>query len=121
VLRAVIGAPVLVGLFDADAAVGGAAVVTCEANASPLLTSLIRQLEARGVRAERLRAKVFGGVALPDADAAAAARTVDAVRATLASVNVPIAAARVGGGAPLEILFHTDTGRALVRETRGDA
>jgi chemotaxis protein methyltransferase CheR len=122
--RAIVGAQVLVGLFDADAAVGGAAIVSSDANASSLLTSLLRQLEARGARTERLRAKVFGGAALPNADAAdaaAAARTVDAVREALASLNVPIAAARTGGHASLEIIFHPDTGRALVRETRGDA
>jgi len=47
---------------------------------------------------------------------AAAARTVEAIRAFLTSVDVPIAAERIGGAAPLEILFHTDSGRALVRE-----
>jgi chemotaxis protein methyltransferase CheR len=125
--HAVIGAQVLVCLFDADAAVGGATLVPCDAtsNAASLVTSLMRQFEARGARAERLRAKVFGGAALPvagtadvaaPADAAAAARTVDAVHAALVSLNVPVVAARTGGSVPLEIIFHTDTGRALVRE-----
>jgi chemotaxis receptor (MCP) glutamine deamidase CheD len=113
---------VLVALFDAEAACGGAAVVSRDEDAERMIGSLMRQLEERGASSARLRAKIFGGAALAGADgdeagrAGRAARLVEAVHASLDTLHVPIAAGRTCGHAPLEIMYHTDTGRALARE-----
>lgn len=128
VVRTILGSCVAVCLFDPESKVGGmnhfllsegepddARATRYGAQA---MAALLRELEAcSGVRS-RLRAKLFGAArvlsGLPLGDAAAQ-ENVRFVREFLRREGIPIAAERLGGEAPLCLLFETHTGRAFVR------
>jgi chemotaxis receptor (MCP) glutamine deamidase CheD len=82
------------------------------------MATLLRELEAHSAVRSRLRAKLFGaarvlsGLALGEA---AAEENVRFVRELLQRADIPIVAERLGGEAPLCLLFEPHTGRAFVR------
>lgn len=84
---------------------------------------LINDLLKMGADRRRLQAKVFGAAhVLSDAGLSpdVPRRNARFVKEFLQAEGIPIASSRLGGSAPVEVIFHTDTGRALVRAL-GDA
>jgi chemotaxis protein CheD len=80
---------------------------------------LVRDLERLGSRREHLVAKVFGGAsvleAFRDARDHLGAKNVDLARRILGAHAIPIVAEDVMGARGRKLVFHTDSGIALVR------
>lgn len=84
---------------------------------------LINDLLKLGADRRRLQAKVFGAAhVLSDAGLSpdVPRRNAGFVKEFLQAENIPIVSSRLGGSAPVEVIFTTDTGKALVRAL-GDA
>lgn len=84
---------------------------------------LINDLLKMGADRRRLQAKVFGAAhVLSDAGLSPDVPRKNArfIKEFLEAENIPIASSRLGGSAPVEVIFTTDTGKALVRAL-GDA
>jgi chemotaxis protein CheD len=85
---------------------------------------LIGEIQKRGGDRSRLEAKIFGGGHV--LDIAASQETVPQqnirfIRAFLADEGIGIAAQDLGGREARQIVFHTDTGTALLRRLGGAA
>jgi chemotaxis protein CheD len=81
--------------------------------------SLIDRMVALGGQKQNLQAKVFGGACTVDAfhDRAdrLGAKNADLALRTLRQEGIPVVADDVGGRRGRKVIFHTDTGVALVR------
>jgi chemotaxis protein CheD len=80
---------------------------------------LIDQLVGLGSQKRNLQAKMFGGACVIEAFRGRGRhlgeKNIDAARAVLAENGIPIVAEDVGGHRGRKLIFHTDTGTALVR------
>ncbi|MBK8004596.1 MAG: hypothetical protein IPK12_11845 [Gemmatimonadetes bacterium] len=79
---------------------------------------LINKVMGLGGERRRLEAKAFGGANVLSAFAgerSVADANVAFIRKFLATEGIPLVAERLGGTEPLEVRFHTATGRAQVR------
>ena len=81
--------------------------------------SLIDKVLALGGQKENLQAKVFGGACVLDAFHGRAehlgTKNADLALRTLRQEGIPVVADDVGGRRGRKVIFHTDTGLALVR------
>ena len=81
--------------------------------------SLIDKMLALGGQKQNLQAKVFGGACVIDAFQARedhlGAKNADLALETLRQEGIPVVADDVGGRRGRKVIFHTDTGVALVR------
>jgi chemotaxis protein methyltransferase CheR len=130
VMHTLLGSCVAVALFDPEARAGGLnhfllpeappadAVEPSTRYGDRAMAALLDALLQAGGERGRLRAKLFGGASLGAGEIAEtiAARNIACARGFLEREGIPIVAERVGGEAPIELLFHTDSGRARVRE-----
>jgi len=85
---------------------------------------LLAEIERLGCARADLRAKVFGGAAvLPVGEQGdtVGALNVGAALQALNAHNIPVVARRTGGQRGLFLRFHTELGRVMVRELRGEA
>jgi len=89
--------------------------------ASGAITALLNKLLLLGARKDRLQAKIFGGACVLDAfrakgtDRHLGAKNVDIAKQLLGQEGLPIVAEDVGGTRGRKLIFHTDSGTALVR------
>jgi chemotaxis protein CheD len=125
----VLGSCVAVCLWDLRLRIGGAnhfllPYLADGESASPrygnvAIERLMRDLESLGSRPEDLVAKVFGGAAVLEAfrdeRAHLGAKNVDLARRILNAHAIPIVAEDVVGVRGRKLIFHTDSGIALVR------
>jgi chemotaxis protein methyltransferase CheR len=130
VMHTLLGSCVAVALFDPEARAGGLnhfllpeappadAVEPSTRYGDRAMAALLDALLQAGGERARLRAKLFGGASLGAGEIAEtiAARNIACARGFLEREGIPIVAERVGGEAPIELLFHADSGRARVRE-----
>lgn len=83
---------------------------------------LINAIMHKGGERRRLRAKIFGAahvLAQVSYAGSAPQRNAAFLKQFLEREQIPIVATRLGGSAPLEVVFHTHDGRALVRPVGG--
>ncbi len=125
----VLGSCVAVCLWDRRLRIGGAnhfllPYLADGASASPrygnvAIERLIGDLEHLGSRTEDLASKVFGGAsvleAFRDERAHLGTKNVDLARRILGAHAIPIVAEDVMGVRGRKLVFHTDSGIALVR------
>jgi len=125
----VLGSCVAVCLWDRRLRIGGAnhfllPYLADGATASPrygnvAIERLIRDLERLGSRTEDLASKVFGGAsvleAFRDERAHLGTKNVELARRILDAHAIPIVAEDVMGVRGRKLVFHTDSGIALVR------
>jgi chemotaxis protein CheD len=125
----VLGSCVAVCLWDRRLRIGGAnhfllPYLADGATASPrygnvAIERLIRDLERLGSRTEDVASKVFGGAsvleAFRDERAHLGTKNVDLARRILGAHAIPIVAEDVMGARGRKLVFHTDSGIALVR------
>jgi chemotaxis protein methyltransferase CheR len=130
VIHTLLGSCVAVALFDPEAHAGGLnhfllpqappvdAVEPSTRYGDRAMAVLLEEVLRAGGERGRLRAKLFGGAPLGAGTVAeaVAARNIACARGFLEREGIPIIAERVGGDAPIELLFHVDSGRARVRE-----
>jgi chemotaxis protein methyltransferase CheR len=132
-LRTVLGSCVCACLFDPVAKVGGINHFMLpdglEDQNMPTrfgvnaMEVLINDLLKLGADRRRLQAKVFGAAhVLSDMGLSPDVPRKNArfVKEFLENENIPIASSRLGGSAPVEVIFTSDTGKAMVRAL-GDA
>jgi chemotaxis protein CheD len=81
--------------------------------------SLIDRMLAFGGQEQSLQAKVFGGACVVDAfqgrGAPLGTKNADLALRVLRQEGIPVVAEDVGGRRGRKVIFHTDTGVALVR------
>jgi len=81
--------------------------------------SLIEKMLALGVQKQNLQAKVFGGACVIDAFHGRGnhlgTKNSELAREALRQEGIPVVADDVGGRRGRKVIFHTDTGVALVR------
>lgn len=129
----ILGSCVAVCIWDPINAIGGATHYLLptwdgRGTSSPrygnvAISSLLQKLADAGADREQLRAKVFGGGCLFGIMRDRGAnkdhlgnRNVEIAREILAKGRIPVVASDVGGDRGKRIIFHTDTGEALVKE-----
>lgn len=88
--------------------------------ADTALPTLLERLAALGSRAERLEAKVFGGACVLDAfqgrpEGRLGERNVEVALAFLKGLKIPVVSQDTGGSRGRKLIFHTDSGLALIR------
>ncbi len=133
-VRTVLGSCVSACLWDPLAKVGGMNhILLPEAPAGEEHSSrygvramelLINAILRKGGDRARLRAKLFGAAhVLAQASHAGSApqRNAAFVEQFLERERIPIDATRLGGSSPLEVVFHTHDGGAIVRPISGSA
>ncbi|MCC7012243.1 MAG: hypothetical protein IT454_06770 [Planctomycetes bacterium] len=79
---------------------------------------LINALMRLGAERRRLRAKVFGAAHVLGAlsrTASVPEKNAEFIKGFLERESIPIVGQRLGGTLPLEVVFHTHTGKAFVR------
>jgi chemotaxis receptor (MCP) glutamine deamidase CheD len=134
VIRTILGSCVAVCLFDPESKVGGMNHFmlpegeTGDAQSTrygaQAMDALLRELEACSAQRSRLRAKLFGGACVIPGlrlGEVAAVENARFVHEFLERHGIPIAAERLGGEAPMCLLFETHTGRAFVQWHRQEA
>jgi chemotaxis protein methyltransferase CheR len=126
-LRTLLGSCVAACLHDPVARVGGMNHFLLpdsgDADASTrygvnAMEMLINDMLKLGADRRRFQAKVFGAAhVLVDAGLSADVprKNAEFVKRFLAREGIPLVSSRLGGSAPVEVLFETDTGRALAR------
>jgi chemotaxis protein methyltransferase CheR len=132
-LRTVLGSCVCACLFDPIARLGGINHFMLpdgleDANMPTrfgvnAMEVLINDLLKLGADRRRLQAKVFGAAHVLSGTGLAPdvpRRNAMFVKEFLETEGIPIASSRLGGSAPVEVVFTSDTGKAMVR-TLGDA
>ena len=83
------------------------------------IARLIEEMRALGCAPSDLRAKLFGGawiLAAPLRPDHVGAMNVQVARAELSRAGIPIMAEDVGGDRGRKIVFHTESGIALVKK-----
>jgi chemotaxis protein CheD len=132
VITTILGSCVSVCLFEPGGKVGGANhfLLPELRNGEPASTryapgaidALVTQLVSLGARRARLSAKLFGGAnvlhAFQDGARHIGAANVEAARAALAVLRIPIEAEDVGGTRGRKLMFSTHDGAAWVRVLR---
>ncbi len=88
------------------------------------LTLMLEQMLERGASRERLQAKVVGGANMfaslsPSGDGGVGARNIQAARAALEQLEIPLLAEDVGGHHGRTVEFDLASGEARVRSVRG--
>ena len=80
---------------------------------------LLERMASLGCRPSRIQAKIFGGANRLEMKSAGVAglgqQNVDAARALLAELKIPILAQDVGGTAARKLIFQTDDGVCLLK------
>lgn len=128
-ITTILGSCVSVCLFDERRGIGGACHFQLPLRAGDAhrsarfgnvaLELLVEGLVAEGSRRAGLQAKVFGGACVLDAFRGRAdhlgAQNVDVALSLLDAWKLPVVGRDVGGRRGRKLLFHTDTGVALVR------
>ena len=133
VLRTVLGSCICACVYDPVARIGGINHFMLpdgvDERAMPTrfgvnaMEVLINDLLKLGADRRRLQAKVFGAAhVLSDAGLSADVPRTNArfVKEFLGNESIPIVSSRLGGSAPVEVVFTTDSGKAMVRAL-GDA
>ena len=133
ILRTVLGSCICACIYDPVAKIGGINHFMLpdgleDANLPTrfgvnAMEVLINDLLKLGADRRRLQAKVFGAAhVLSDAGLSADVPRTNArfVKEFLGNESIPIVSSRLGGSAPVEVVFTTDTGKAMVRAL-GDA
>jgi len=129
VISTLLGSCVAVCLWDPVAKAGGIThylLPECGADQNPLarfgnvaISLLVEKLIVRGVKLDRLNAKIFGGASLMPLAANpldhVGARNVDIARRLIKDLGVPVVGENTGGTRGRRLLFFTDNGRALLR------
>jgi chemotaxis protein CheD len=125
----ILGSCVAVCLWDRPQRLGGANHfllphgTDCGNNAARFgnvaVDRLIAELVGLGSRKAHLQAKIFGGAAVIEAfrggEEHLGAKNVSVARDLLRRQGIPIVAEDVGGHRGRKVIFHTDSGIALVR------
>ncbi|HYL86443.1 MAG TPA: chemotaxis protein CheD [Candidatus Angelobacter sp.] len=129
----ILGSCVAVCLWDSISGIGGATHYllpswdgrgTSSARyGNVAISALLQKLADAGARHDQLRAKVFGGGCLFDSmrDSRVSqdhlgGRNVEIAKDMLTKERIPIISSEVGGERGKRIIFHTDTGEAIVKE-----
>ena len=126
VLAAVLGSCVAVCLHDPFISAGGMNHILLPGRSRDerstrfgqyAMEVLINELMKEGADRRRLVAKAFGGANVLRGLTMSAIGSDNAtfVREFLSAERIPLVAERLGGNHPIEVRFHTDTGKARVR------
>ncbi len=134
VVRTLLGSCVAACLWDPIARVGGMNHILLptapggEEHSSRFgvhaMELLINAVMQRGGERRRLRAKAFGAahvLSQISLSGSASERNAAFVKQFLERESIPLIGARLGGNAPLEVLFQTHDGKAFVRPVPGNA
>lgn len=130
VVRTLLGSCVAACLYDPVAQVGGMNhFMLPDGESQPGADSarfgvhamevLVNEIMKLGGDRRRLQAKVFGGADVVDSlrsSSGVGQRNSEFVRTFLRTEGITLVGERLGGRSPLEVRFHTGTGKALVRE-----
>lgn len=130
-LRTTLGSCVGIALYCERKGVGGLAhvllghpqpgkIVNKGKYARPAVQGLVQDLQREGVAAEDLRARIFGGASMFEAQNSSflqniGAGNVSAVKEALQELHIPLLIEDVGGTAGRTITFFLDDGRILLR------
>lgn len=129
-LETLLGSCIAVCLHDPVVGIGGmnhillpgrCAIDTDSRCAAQAIDFLLGEVVALGADPRRLAAKVFGAANVIAALQSPTIGDLNAmfIREYLAAKKVPIVARRLGGNHAVQVLFRTDTGRAVVRSVDG--
>lgn len=130
-LRTTLGSCVGVALYAERKGVGGLAhvllghpqpgkIVNKGKYARPAVQGLVQDLQREGVQTEELRARIFGGASMFEAQTSSflqniGANNVIAVKEVLAELKIPILFEDTGGSVGRTVTFFLDDGRILLR------
>ncbi|MDB4907516.1 MAG: hypothetical protein JWO05_2300 [Gemmatimonadetes bacterium] len=130
-----LGSCVAIVLYDADAAVGGLAHILLPDAAlardagnpakfpSTVVPLMLREMQARGARQSRVRARIAGGASMfanliPKGGVNVGERNVAATRAALADAGIPLDAEDTGADHGRSVFFSLDSGSVEVRSLK---
>jgi chemotaxis protein CheD len=130
-----LGSCVAIALYDPEAHVAGLAHILLPSEnlsrdrsnpakfPSTAIPLLMREMCDRGARPERIRAKIIGGASMfgnliPNGGINIGERNIAAVRASLATLSVPIVAEDTGSDYGRSVYLHVSDGRVEVRSLR---